>query len=1175
MKPFEIQSADLKLGGVTLQAGNTGVVIPGVTQATSYKVEEVEDTGDQDRTFLSVPMIIDYITAQDLNNNGTTSNRATFVAELEDDGKIDGIEVDNQGSYTSQESAQNNGQNMLAYIGSDSDPLVNWNFQDWVTIPFAPKMRAGEIETLGGGSGSTSLDGLSDTDISDPTNGQALVWDGENWINQTISGGSGNANTGDLSFEANTMYAGAYGNATGFINLDNGNGSAAIGTNNNMPLIISVNENDGAKDWTFGTDGNLVLPSGGDIKDSNGNSVLGSGSGGTADLGKYKIENNYLGTTNDSGGWGGYWMYIDPAGESNSGISIPNQADQSNGGQFTIYHNHQDSGDLVIATNAGQWHFKQNGKLQLPANGDIIDDGGNSVLGGGSGGGNDLAPELTKSNGNLVASTTLEFQGNMYGSIFDIDSGGNFDVWVNRVTGNGDDMTYVIGDNDDGKQFVYALGSSGSVVWKVGIDNLMGNNANPYGLKYRGGYLYVACQYYNNNVNQSQLAVIKLSAEDGSVATSWVMVANTSQVSYQPYDIDVDTSGRPVVAGRNWGESLTYSGIASQSGSGLNVLVINASDLDNQLQTNPWGSYSVHTDPNDSNAWYGPNYVNWFVDVPVETITGTGSGMTVDIRYMYYSDTGWRFDWCTKHTYGSGYNMGDQVKILGSSIGGTDGVNDIILSDNGWYMNVISTDAGVTPWTQACPEFVYSKVRFVMSQNVDFNGGNWDVRVSLNGNAFVWTPDWQHTFGASNNEQFYSVKTDASGNVYLLGYFELQESGVYHKTLAMKLDSNGDLVWQKYVETSDHWGEPGSIIPDADGNCFVIGKDNNGYALVTKLDTNGDLVWQSKQTNGNNWNNTPLGDIDAEGNIIVMGSYSTGNYVTSIQKISKTDGSLIWARYFANEQGYDMYEWYDEFTQQGSAVGNNIYYGGYCYDANDDQYVGFGFKLPTDGTGTGTYGRYIYSNDSDATWEDNTSNAFLMTSSLAPIDEVGMVGEDLSASTTVDAVGSVTEHHWGIGTGGGMTGVETITFADGTTQSTAYDPSNSAQSWTNGNGNTWQIKTYSSGANVSFNGGDWDACWFDSNSLPAGDNQLRGAIIQYHAYAGWGTIIGTIHVSYDYSNDGTVTHMEHFSGNSNVNQVEMWWRAGKSLYMRNAGNNSTNVMVQYTATLFYGSEYNC
>ena len=51
-KPFAIQGSDLTLGGVNLQAGTTGVVIPGVTQAVNYFVEEVDDQdGNNPDTF--------------------------------------------------------------------------------------------------------------------------------------------------------------------------------------------------------------------------------------------------------------------------------------------------------------------------------------------------------------------------------------------------------------------------------------------------------------------------------------------------------------------------------------------------------------------------------------------------------------------------------------------------------------------------------------------------------------------------------------------------------------------------------------------------------------------------------------------------------------------------------------------------------------------------------------------------------------------------------------------------------------------------------------------------------------------------------------------------------------------------------------------------------------------
>ena len=62
-KPFAIQGANLTLGGLNLQAGTTGVVIPGITQATNYKVEKVEDTDDQTLTFQDPPFIIDYVTS--------------------------------------------------------------------------------------------------------------------------------------------------------------------------------------------------------------------------------------------------------------------------------------------------------------------------------------------------------------------------------------------------------------------------------------------------------------------------------------------------------------------------------------------------------------------------------------------------------------------------------------------------------------------------------------------------------------------------------------------------------------------------------------------------------------------------------------------------------------------------------------------------------------------------------------------------------------------------------------------------------------------------------------------------------------------------------------------------------------------------------------------------------
>jgi len=67
---------------------------------------------------------------------------------------------------------------------------------------------------------------------------------------------SGNANTGNVVFDENTLYVGG----TGFLNLETDTGVAVIGTNGPEPLLVSINEDD--KIWTFAPDGSITFPDG-------------------------------------------------------------------------------------------------------------------------------------------------------------------------------------------------------------------------------------------------------------------------------------------------------------------------------------------------------------------------------------------------------------------------------------------------------------------------------------------------------------------------------------------------------------------------------------------------------------------------------------------------------------------------------------------------------------------------------------------------------------------------------------------------------------------------------------------------------------------------------------------------------------------------------------------------
>jgi hypothetical protein len=151
-KAFEIQGSDLSLGGVNLQAGTTGVVIPGVTEAANYKVEEVEDVDEQIDTLEGAVAILDAVqfAALSADPNADISGYATYTVELDDDYYIDDIEVTSSGTYTQQQATTNAGSDMWA-PGVSGDPFASFNPAEWFQVPFRPKMRADEVTTIGGG----------------------------------------------------------------------------------------------------------------------------------------------------------------------------------------------------------------------------------------------------------------------------------------------------------------------------------------------------------------------------------------------------------------------------------------------------------------------------------------------------------------------------------------------------------------------------------------------------------------------------------------------------------------------------------------------------------------------------------------------------------------------------------------------------------------------------------------------------------------------------------------------------------------------------------------------------------------------------------------------------------------------------------------------------------------
>ena len=151
-----------------------------------------------------------------------------------------------------------------------------------------------------------------------------------------------------------------------------------------------------------------------------------------------------------------------------------------------------------------------------------------------------------------------------------------------------------------------------------------------------------------------------------------------------------------------------------------------------------------------------------------------------------------------------------------------------------------------------------------------------------------------------------------------------------------------------------------------------------------------------------------------------------------------------------------------------------------------------------------------------------------------------------------------------------------VTLPQGGTNTTSSLGQGPDSDWVDPNSNTWSIRQYNGGFSGAYDGTN-PLVWFDAANSPLGNSQFRGAVIEYHAFTSDGTIVGTIHVANDY-NPATATHTEMLSGGASLSNVVLWSPNGSTrgqLALTTTDNSTRNLMIQWTAKVFYGSELNC
>lgn len=314
------------------------------------------------------------------------------------------------------------------------------------------------------------------------------------------------------------------------------------------------------------------------------------------------------------------------------------------------------------------------------------------------------------------------------------------------------------------------------------------------------------------------------------------------------------------------------------------------------------------------------------------------------------------------------------------------------------------------------------------------NGGSGDIFVAkfnASGEA-VWAKKIGSASG--NVETGYSVKVDASGNLYLTGSFlgtvavgttNLTSSGSSDVLVAKYNSTSGEVIWAKNFGGSDD--DSGlAITYNATGDIYVSGAFFGAITFstinlisaggldgfITKLNSSGEVVW-AKQIAGPIWESASALAVDLNGNCYVSGYFTQTATLGTNSIVSAGNEDVYLAKYSSNGEVLWV-----------KRVGGSDYDNAYsvAVDATGNAYV------------TGYFTRTVTFGDKSLSSNNNSRDIFITKFNSAGeivwVNQAGGTDNDYGQSVIVDTSGTVY-----------ITGTfrETVTFGSTTMSSRGND----------------------------------------------------------------------------------------------------------------------------------------
>ncbi len=237
-----------------------------------------------------------------------------------------------------------------------------------------------------------------------------------------------------------------------------------------------------------------------------------------------------------------------------------------------------------------------------------------------------------------------------------------------------------------------------------------------------------------------------------------------------------------------------------------------------------------------------------------------------------------------------------------------DGYGNFYIVSNNWYptsFNIIKINAyGDTIWLRTVDSVDNTYCGCVAAGDggvVCSGDGTFTVKYDKDGNRI-----WKKIYSYANLS--YKIMKTFDGNYVICG----QYGGWYG--LIYKVDSNGNLIWQRNYNLNYYIGWYNYIIESHDNNYIAVGfrtkaENDTSKGLITKIDTSGNLIWEKEYVLYNI--GTGLVNIDKINlEYLISGStadsLNSGMAVVYFIKIDEL-GNIKFSKKFESENNWNYY----------------------------------------------------------------------------------------------------------------------------------------------------------------------------------------------------------------------------------------------------------------------------